>query len=220
MPGHPRQAPSADRRSAVTSSASPPHGYDVAVTYTVSESAWNGGKDGEYRRTLQQALDHAHAGKFSVLVVWALDRITREGAEGALRSAVRGEEGAGRAPVRDRRPPGGPARRRPGGRVLRGVRPAEPAAAPGTAVGGGRRQEHGTRPGVAAPDAPADGSVVTRQVGAPAGVSQSRVTQRAISMGCAEAASARSKPEAAAALARAGGSRQEIVTNDQLSATL
>jgi putative DNA-invertase from lambdoid prophage Rac len=62
------------------------HGYDVAETYTVSESAWNGGKDGgEYRRTLKQALDDAHAGKFSVLIVWALDRITREGAEGALR---------------------------------------------------------------------------------------------------------------------------------------
>jgi DNA invertase Pin-like site-specific DNA recombinase len=27
----------------------------------------------------------AHAGKFSVLVVWALDRIVREGAEDALR---------------------------------------------------------------------------------------------------------------------------------------
>ena len=62
------------------------HGYDVAQTYTVSESAWNGGKDGgEYRRTLKQALDDAHPGKFSVLIVWALDRITREGAEGALR---------------------------------------------------------------------------------------------------------------------------------------
>jgi DNA invertase Pin-like site-specific DNA recombinase len=62
------------------------HGYQVAETYTVSESAWNGGKDGgEYKRVLQQALDDAHAGKFSVLVVWALDRITREGAEGALR---------------------------------------------------------------------------------------------------------------------------------------
>jgi DNA invertase Pin-like site-specific DNA recombinase len=30
-------------------------------------------------------LDDAHRGEFSVLVVWALDRITREGAEGALR---------------------------------------------------------------------------------------------------------------------------------------
>ena len=62
------------------------HGYEVAARYVISESAWNGGKDaGEYRRTLQRALDDAHAGKFSVLVVWALDRITREGAEGALR---------------------------------------------------------------------------------------------------------------------------------------
>ena len=62
------------------------HGYEVAWTYTVSDSAWNGGRDGgEYKRVLQQALDDAHAGKFSVLVVWALDRITREGAEGALR---------------------------------------------------------------------------------------------------------------------------------------
>jgi DNA invertase Pin-like site-specific DNA recombinase len=34
---------------------------------------------------LKQALDDAHAGKFQVIVVWALDRINREGAEGALR---------------------------------------------------------------------------------------------------------------------------------------
>ncbi|SRR5258708_2252350 len=62
------------------------HGYVIAETYTVSESAWNGGKDnGEYRATLQRALDDAWQGRFSVLIVWALDRITREGAEGALR---------------------------------------------------------------------------------------------------------------------------------------
>jgi putative DNA-invertase from lambdoid prophage Rac len=62
------------------------HGYNVAERYQLSESAWNGGKDGgEYKATLQRALDDAHKGKFSVLIVWALDRITREGAEGALR---------------------------------------------------------------------------------------------------------------------------------------
>ena len=33
---------------------------------------------------LKQALDDAHAGKFQVIVVWALDRINREGAEGPL----------------------------------------------------------------------------------------------------------------------------------------
>src|SRR5215472_16243095 len=58
------------------------HGYQVTARYEVSESAWNGGKDGgEYRRVLKQALDDAHAGKFQVIVVWALDRINREGAE-------------------------------------------------------------------------------------------------------------------------------------------
>jgi putative DNA-invertase from lambdoid prophage Rac len=62
------------------------HGHQIAGRYEVSESAWNGGKDGgEYRATLQRALDDAWAGKFSVLIVWALDRVTREGAEGALR---------------------------------------------------------------------------------------------------------------------------------------
>jgi DNA invertase Pin-like site-specific DNA recombinase len=62
------------------------HGYEVVARYEVSDSAWNGGKDGgEYKKTLQRALDDAWQGKFSVLVIWALDRVTREGAEGALR---------------------------------------------------------------------------------------------------------------------------------------
>lgn len=62
------------------------HGYEIATRYELSESAWNGGADGgEYRRNLQQALDDAWAGRFDVLIVWALDRLTREGAEGALR---------------------------------------------------------------------------------------------------------------------------------------
>jgi DNA invertase Pin-like site-specific DNA recombinase len=44
------------------------HGYQVTAQYEVSESAWESGKDGgEYRRTLKQALDDAHAGKFEVL---------------------------------------------------------------------------------------------------------------------------------------------------------
>lgn len=63
------------------------HGYTVARRYELSdESAWNGGKDnGGYRKTLQRALDDAWRGEFRVLVTWALDRLTREGAEGALR---------------------------------------------------------------------------------------------------------------------------------------
>lgn len=57
------------------------HGYELVERYQVSESAWNGGKDGgEYQKTLQKALDDAWQGKFGVLIIWALDRITREGA--------------------------------------------------------------------------------------------------------------------------------------------
>jgi DNA invertase Pin-like site-specific DNA recombinase len=61
------------------------HGYEVAQTYTVSDSAWKNGGGAEYKKTLQCALDDAWAGKFSVLIVWALDRIVRNGAEEALR---------------------------------------------------------------------------------------------------------------------------------------
>ena len=61
------------------------HGYNITRRYTVSESAWNGGRDGgEYQQTLKQAMDDAHFGEFSVLVVWCIDRITRDGARGAL----------------------------------------------------------------------------------------------------------------------------------------
>jgi len=62
------------------------YGYTVARRYELADSAWNGGKaGGHYRAEIAQALDDAHKGEFSILVVWALDRITREGAEGALR---------------------------------------------------------------------------------------------------------------------------------------
>jgi DNA invertase Pin-like site-specific DNA recombinase len=66
------------------------HGYEVSKTYTVSETAWPGGQDGgqdggEYQRALQQALDDARAGRFEVLIVWALDWIIRDGAGGVLR---------------------------------------------------------------------------------------------------------------------------------------
>ena len=62
------------------------HGHTITARYQLSESAWQGGKDnGEYRAALKQAMDDAWQGKFSVIVVWALDRLTREGAEGALR---------------------------------------------------------------------------------------------------------------------------------------
>jgi DNA invertase Pin-like site-specific DNA recombinase len=64
------------------------HGYQITERYVVSDSAWKNGGGPEYRKALRQALDDAHAGKFSVLIVWALDRIVRDdesGAEAALR---------------------------------------------------------------------------------------------------------------------------------------
>ena len=64
------------------------HGYEVTATYTTADSAYKNGGGKDYKAALQQALDDAHAGKFRVLVVWALDRIVRDeesGAEAALR---------------------------------------------------------------------------------------------------------------------------------------
>jgi DNA invertase Pin-like site-specific DNA recombinase len=64
------------------------HGYAIRETYAVSDSAWKNGGGAEYRKTLQRAMDDAHAGKFAVLIVWALDRLVRDdesGAEAALR---------------------------------------------------------------------------------------------------------------------------------------
>jgi DNA invertase Pin-like site-specific DNA recombinase len=62
------------------------HDFRVVRTFQIEESAWNGGKQGGgYQATLKEAMDAAWRGEFSVLVCWALDRITREGAEGALR---------------------------------------------------------------------------------------------------------------------------------------
>lgn len=64
------------------------HAYREAARYAVADTAWKNGGGREYKATLQAALDDAHAGKFKVLVVWALDRIVRDdesGAEAALR---------------------------------------------------------------------------------------------------------------------------------------
>jgi putative DNA-invertase from lambdoid prophage Rac len=59
------------------------HGYTVAREYRVSDSAWKNGD--EYAATLEQALQDAWEGKFSVLVIWSLDRLVRQGPEEALR---------------------------------------------------------------------------------------------------------------------------------------
>lgn len=58
------------------------HGYEISKRYLLSDvSAFNGA----HRETLKQALDDAYRGEFSVLVVWAVDRICREGIEELLK---------------------------------------------------------------------------------------------------------------------------------------
>jgi len=63
-------------------------GYEIGLRYELSDTAWKNGGGKDYQRTLKQALAGAHAGKFKVLIVWALDRVVRDdegGAEAALR---------------------------------------------------------------------------------------------------------------------------------------
>ena len=50
-------------------------GLDVAAVYTEKESAWQAGHQHEFARLLKDA----RRGRFQVLYVWALDRVTREG---------------------------------------------------------------------------------------------------------------------------------------------
>jgi DNA invertase Pin-like site-specific DNA recombinase len=60
-------------------------GLEVVTEYVLDgESAWTG----QHRRQLRQALDDARLGRFDVLLVWALDRLSREGIEATL-SAMR-----------------------------------------------------------------------------------------------------------------------------------
>jgi DNA invertase Pin-like site-specific DNA recombinase len=52
-------------------------GWQITRRYELAGvSAWNGA----HRTMLRQVLDNAHKGEFSVLIVWAVDRLTREGA--------------------------------------------------------------------------------------------------------------------------------------------
>lgn len=62
------------------------HGYDIVKTYELDDSAWKDGAGGpRYQALLKQALDDAWRGEFKAIVVWALDRISRNGAEDTLR---------------------------------------------------------------------------------------------------------------------------------------
>ncbi len=50
-------------------------GFEVAATYEFQESAWKGA----HQKQLSKVYTDARTGKFQVLLVWALDRLSREG---------------------------------------------------------------------------------------------------------------------------------------------
>jgi len=50
-------------------------GLEVAALYEFQESAWKGA----HQKQLTQIYKDARTGKFQVLLVWALDRLSREG---------------------------------------------------------------------------------------------------------------------------------------------
>ena len=52
------------------------HGYEVVKVYTEEESAWRNG----HQRELAHLIADARKRKFQAVMVWALDRLSREGA--------------------------------------------------------------------------------------------------------------------------------------------
>ena len=50
-------------------------GFKVVLTYEFQESAWKGA----HQKQLTQVYHDARANKFQVLLIWALDRLSREG---------------------------------------------------------------------------------------------------------------------------------------------
>jgi len=58
------------------------HGHTVKYVYRLNDTS---AFTGEHRKVLDQALDDAYQGKFKVLIVWAVDRISREGIEEVLK---------------------------------------------------------------------------------------------------------------------------------------
>jgi DNA invertase Pin-like site-specific DNA recombinase len=56
-------------------------GYQVVTTFELEESAWKGKQEA----ALFKAQDGARRGEYTTLVVWALDRLSRQGPEAMLR---------------------------------------------------------------------------------------------------------------------------------------
>lgn len=55
-------------------------GWEVVKTYQVQESAWRGA----HQKALSEVYQDARLGRFDVLLVWALDRLSREGVAATL----------------------------------------------------------------------------------------------------------------------------------------
>ena len=55
-------------------------GYDIVAIYKENESAWKAGHQAELSRLLSDARHH----KFEIVLVWALDRLSREGSAAIL----------------------------------------------------------------------------------------------------------------------------------------
>lgn len=55
-------------------------GFELAETYQEMESAWRNG----HQRELARLLDNARKRKFDIVLVWALDRLSREGSAAIL----------------------------------------------------------------------------------------------------------------------------------------
>lgn len=58
------------------------HGHQVKFVYRLTDAS---AYKGEHRDLLGQVLDDAYRGKFKVLIVWSIDRISREGIEDVLK---------------------------------------------------------------------------------------------------------------------------------------
>ena len=65
----------AENQSTVLTEWARQRGYDIVSVYSEEESAWKAG----HQRVLSRLLEDARKRKFEVVLVWALDRLSREG---------------------------------------------------------------------------------------------------------------------------------------------
>ena len=65
----------AENQSTVLTNWVEQRGFDVVSLYTEEESAWKAG----HQRELARLLDDARRRRFEAVIVWALDRLSREG---------------------------------------------------------------------------------------------------------------------------------------------